>query len=92
MDKNGKGVLSGITNISLIKATDMDGDRVIPCEGQLFYRGYNIYDLTKGFRQDNRFGFEETAYLLLFGNFRQQASLKNFRMYLQRTGVFLRTL
>ena len=52
-DKNGKGVLSGITNISLIKATEMDGDRVIPCEGQLFYRGYNIYDLTKGFRKDN---------------------------------------
>ena len=78
-DKNGKGVLSGITNISLIKATDMDGDRVIPCEGQLFYRGYNIYDLTKGFRQDNRFGFEETAYLLLFGELPAASQLKEFQ-------------
>lgn len=78
-DKNGKGVLSGITNISLIKANDMDGDRVIPCEGQLFYRGYNIYDLTKGFRQDNRFGFEETAYLLLFGELPAASQLKEFQ-------------
>lgn len=78
-DKNGKGVLSGITNISLIKATDMDGDRVIQCEGQLFYRGYNIYDLTKGFRQDNRFGFEETAYLLLFGELPAASQLKEFQ-------------
>ena len=78
-DKNGKGVLSGITNISLIKSTEMDGDRVIPCEGQLFYRGYNIYDLTKGFRQDNRFGFEETAYLLLFGELPAASQLKEFQ-------------
>ena len=57
----------------------MDGDRVIPCEGQLFYRGYNIYDLTKGFRQDNRFGFEETAYLLLFGELPAASQLKEFQ-------------
>ena len=44
-DKNGKGVLSGITNISLIKATDMVDNHIVPCEGQLYYRGYNIYDL-----------------------------------------------
>ena len=50
-DKNGKGVLSGITNISLIKASDTKDGRVIPCDGQLYYRGYNIFDLTKGFRQ-----------------------------------------
>ena len=83
-DKNGKGVLSGITNISLIKATEMDGDRVIPCEGQLFYRGYNIYDLTKGFRKDNRFGFEETAYLLLFGELPTDKQLKEFQTVLAK--------
>lgn len=49
-DKNGKGVLSGITNISLIKATEETEDgHIIPCDGQLYYRGYNIYDLTAGF-------------------------------------------
>ena len=50
-DKNGKGVLSGITNISLIKATDMVDNHIVPCEGQLYYRGYNIYDLVNGSRK-----------------------------------------
>ena len=62
----------------------MDGDRVIPCEGQLFYRGYNIYDLTKGFRKDNRFGFEETAYLLLFGELPTDKQLKEFQTVLAK--------
>ncbi len=77
-DKNGKGVLSGITNISLIKASDTKDGRVIPCDGQLYYRGYNIFDLTKGFRKDNRFGFEETAYLLLFGDLPTKEQLTEF--------------
>ena len=84
-DKNGKGVLSGITNISLIKATDFGGDRVIPCDGQLFYRGYNIYDLTKGFRNEKRFGFEEVAYLLLFGELPNKEQLKEFGTILAKS-------
>ncbi len=83
-DKNGKGVLSGITNISLIKATDIVDDHVVPCEGQLFYRGYNIYDLVNGFRKDNRFGFEETAYLLLFGDLPAKKQLKEFENILAK--------
>lgn len=78
-DKNGKGVLSGITNISLIKASENRDGRTVPCEGQLFYRGYNIFDLTKGFRNDKRFGFEETAYLLLFGNLPTKEQLAEFQ-------------
>ena len=83
-DKNGKGVLSGITNISLIKASEMVDGKVKPCDGQLFYRGYNIYDLTKGFRQENRFGFEEVAYLLLFGNLPNKKELKEFTQVLAK--------
>lgn len=84
-DKNGKGVVSGITNISLIKATDIDADgHVTPCEGQLFYRGYNIYDLTNGFRSDKRFGFEETAYLLLFGELPTKDQLVEFKKILAK--------
>ncbi len=83
-DKNGKGVLSGITNISLIKASDTKDGRVIPCDGQLYYRGYNIFDLTKGFRQDNRFGFEETAYLLLFGDLPTKEQLAEFTKILAK--------
>ncbi len=78
-DKNGKGVLSGITNISLIKASDIVDGKVIPCDGQLFYRGYNIYDLTNGMRKDKRFGFEEITYLLLFGNLPTKSELEEFR-------------
>lgn len=67
-DKNGKGVLSGLTNISLIKSSEEIDGKSVPCDGQLYYRGYNIFDLVRGFQQDGRFGFDECAYLLLFGN------------------------
>lgn len=83
-DKNGKGVLSGITNISLIKASEVEDGKVKPCDGQLFYRGYNIYDLTNGFRKDKRFGFEETAYLLLFGNLPTKSELAEFSKVLAK--------
>ncbi|MGN0378023.1 MAG: citrate/2-methylcitrate synthase [Butyrivibrio sp.] len=77
-DKNGKGVLSGLTNISLIKSFDDVDGKSVPCDGELYYRGYNIYDLVKGFREDSRFGFEETAYLLLFGELPDRSQLKRF--------------
>lgn len=83
-DKNGKGVLSGITNISLIKASETKDGRIIPCDGQLYYRGYNIFDLTKGIRNDNRFGFEEIAYLLLFGNLPTREELIEFNKILAK--------
>ena len=66
-DLNGKGVLTGLTEISEIHAKDFDEQgREIPCAGELFYRGYNVKELVKGFTSSGRFGFEETAYLLLF--------------------------
>ncbi len=83
-DKNGKGVLSGITNISLIKASEKKDGRTVPCDGQLYYRGYNIFDLTKGFRNDKRFGFEETAYLLLFGDLPNKDQLVEFQKILAK--------
>ena len=86
-DKNGKGVLSGITNISLIKASETKDGRSVPCDGQLYYRGYNIFDLTKGFRNDKRFGFEETAYLLLFGNLPTKEQLKEFQKILAKQKI-----
>lgn len=83
-DKNGKGVLSGITNISLIKASETKDGRSIPCDGQLYYRGYNIFDLTKGIGNDKRFGFEEIAYLLLFGNLPTKGQLAEFSQILAK--------
>ena len=63
-DKNGKGVLAGITNISRIDAFEERDGQKIPCEGKLWYRGYNVYDLIRGLR-GKRYAFEGAAYLLL---------------------------
>ncbi|PWL52139.1 MAG: citrate synthase [Clostridiales bacterium] len=81
-DLNGDGVLAGLTQISEIRSfATVDGEKR-PCEGELYYRGYNIYDLVRGFLQDKRFGFEETAYLLLFGRLPDQAELNSFHTIL----------
>ena len=77
-DKNGNGVVTGLTNISRIDAfKTVDGVKT-PCEGKLWYRGYDCIELVKGFR-GTRFGFEEAAYLLLFGNLPNEKQLKEFR-------------
>ena len=78
-DKNGKGVLSGLTNISLIKSSEEIDGKSVPCDGQLYYRGYNIYDLVRGFQRDERYGFDECAYLLLFGNLPDKNQLIEFK-------------
>ena len=66
-DLDGKGVLTGLTDIStIIQNKNVDG-KLVPCDGELYYRGYNVNDIIKGITDDNRFGFEEVVYLLLFG-------------------------
>lgn len=77
-DLNGKGVLAGLTNISDVCASkEVDGVR-IPIAGNLYYRGYNIKDLVNGFLEADHFGFEETAYLLLFGKLPNETELTEF--------------
>ena len=78
-DANGKGVVAGLTAISEINSFENlpDGTR-IPKDGELFYRGININDLVNGFLSDDRFGFEETIYLLLFGQLPNKAELDEF--------------
>ena len=78
-DKNGKGVLSGLTNISMIKSSEEIDGKTVPCDGQLYYRGYNIFDLVRGFQADGRFGFDECAYLLLFGELPTADQLMDFK-------------
>lgn len=78
-DINGKGVLTGITNISRIESTEIVDGKSVPCEGRLYFRGYKIQDLVQGFMKDQRFGFEEVAYLLLFGELPNKTELKNFQ-------------
>ncbi len=78
-DLNGKGVLAGLTNISEVHAKDIVDGVEVPCDGMLFYRGYDVRDLTKGFLSQNRFGFEEITYLLLFGELPSKQQLSNFQ-------------
>jgi len=81
-DINGKGVLAGLTQISnIVSFKNVDGEEQ-PCEGELYYRGVNVEDLTQGFLKENRQGFEETAYLLLYGTLPTEEQLKNFKKIL----------
>ncbi len=66
-DLNGKGVLVGITEISEVNSRKMVDGKEIPCDGQLFYRGYNVEDIVKLTPDTCHFGFEQCCYLLLFG-------------------------
>lgn len=81
-DKDGNGVLAGISNISKIEAFRMENGKKIPCDGQLWYRGYNVIDLIRGF-EGKRYGFEEVAYLLLFGELPDAGRLKAFQGMLE---------
>ena len=87
-DLNGKGVLAGLTNVSDVRAKKIVDGEEVPCEGNLYYRGYSIRDLVAGFREENHPGFEEIAYLLLFGELPNREQLKEF----QQTLVDRRTL
>jgi citrate synthase len=81
-DLNGKGVLTGLTNISTINATkEVNGER-IPADGELFYRGINVRDIVHGTASDSKFGFEEATYLLLFGKLPNKDELQGFTQLL----------
>ncbi len=81
-DINGKGVLAGLTEISEILAYTIVDMEMIPCEGKLFYQGINVEDLVAGFMKEQRFGFEETIFLLLFGSLPTEEELVDFRRVL----------
>ncbi len=81
-DLNGKGVLTGLTEISeIISKREVNGEE-IPCEGELYYRGYNIFDLVQGFVGEKRFGFEEIIYLLICGSLPTEEELSEFNSVL----------
>ncbi|MCI7768876.1 MAG: citrate/2-methylcitrate synthase [Christensenellaceae bacterium] len=83
-DEKGVGVLAGLTEISEIHgySTDYDGNK-IPCKGELYYRGIEIKQLVNGITSEGRFGFEEVAYLLLFGTLPDKDELKCFKRILR---------
>lgn len=77
-DKDGKGVLTGLTEIGDVHSYDIVDGVAVPCEGKLFYRGIDIDDIVSGFLKENRLGYEEVVYLLLFGELPTQKRLDNF--------------
>lgn len=81
-DLNGNGVVAGLTEISEINSFRYENGKKVPIEGELFYRGIPIGDLTSGFIKENRYGFEEVTYLLLFGSLPNEKQLKAFRQML----------
>ena len=78
-DIDGKGVRTGLTDISEIVQNKVVDGKTVPCDGVLYYRGYNIEDIVDGFVSDGRFGFEEVVYLLLFGEMPTAHALNNFK-------------
>ncbi len=76
-EPNGRGVLTGLTEISDVNGTKVVNGKKIPAEGTLYYQGYDIHDLVKGF-SGHCFGFEETIYLLLFGELPNRDQYEEF--------------
>ncbi len=82
-DMNGNGIVTGLTEVSQIKAKDIDAEgNVVPCQGELRYRGVDVRDIVAGLSRDNRFGFEEVVYLLLFSELPNREQLDRFRQEL----------
>ncbi len=78
-DLNGRGVLVGITDISEVCSTKEVDGKLIPIDGQLYYRGYNVKDIIMKSRDSDHFGFEECCYLLLFGHLPDIRDLAEFQ-------------
>ncbi|MBE6825266.1 MAG: citrate synthase [Ruminococcus sp.] len=79
---DGTGVLAGITNICNVHGYVVNEGEMEPIPGELIYRGYNIYDLVNNAQKEKRYGFEETAYLLIFGKLPNEDELEAFNHYL----------
>jgi len=81
-DLDGKGVLVGLTEIGEVHSYIIDENEIVPVPGRLIYRGIDIFDLVDGFIGEGRFGFEETVYLLLFGDLPNKEQLGEFEKLL----------
>lgn len=89
-DPKGKGVLTGLTEISTSYYSKIIDGVETPVDGELYYRGYDINELVNGFLSENRFGFEETVYLLLFGKLPDKAELEAFNKVLAANRILPR--
>lgn len=81
-NENGTGVLVGLSQVSNVVGYDIENGVKHPKKGELYYRGYEIADLVNAFKREKRHGFEETIYLILFGELPSKSELKEFRRLL----------
>ncbi len=81
-NEDGTGVIAGVTKVCDVHGYEMVNGVRTPAEGKLYYRGYDVEDLIDGFTADGRYGFEETAYLLLFGRLPNKDELEKFNVLL----------
>lgn len=82
-DISGRGVLAGLTEIGEVLAYTVDENELVPIPGRLFYRGVDVAEFARGFAAEGRFGFEETVYLLLFGELPRRDELDEFTALLE---------
>ena len=78
-DISGKGVLAGLTELAEVRSHYIMDNEYVPCEGKLFYRGIDVENIVEGFMSEDRFGFEEVTYLLLYGTLPTEDELQSFR-------------
>ena len=83
-DKQGNGVLTGLTNISKIKSFTTENGVDIPCDGKLWYRGYKIEDIVKSLGKEE-YGFEKITYLLLLGEMPNESELQEFKKIISQS-------
>lgn len=81
-DISGKGVLTGLTDVSEICSYTVVDSDMIPCEGRLYYQGLDIKDIVSGFIAEKRLGYEETSYLLIFGKLPNKKELSDYKTLL----------
>ncbi len=77
-NSDGTGVMAGISRVCSVGGYLIDDGEKIPCEGHLYFRGYDMSDIVNNVIADNRFGFEEVIWLLLFGSLPTKDQLDNF--------------
>ncbi|CRZ33767.1 citrate synthase [Herbinix hemicellulosilytica] len=82
-DISGKGVLAGLTDICEVHSYTIVDSEYVPCEGKLYYRGIDVEEIIAGFTEDDRYGFEEVTYLLLFGELPTEKQLQEFIQQLE---------
>lgn len=78
-NKNGTGVLVGVTKVGDVSGYKIENKEKIPCHGELYYRGYPLTSMVADFNKSKRLGFEEIIYLLLFNKLANKKELENFK-------------